>query len=109
MRHVLSEIGMTDFKISFSGGSLASITNILSQSDVLTVLPYSVVFMARRQRTLAALSIRIGHPERSLGILTRSDTDPRPTVRRFKRFVEAEFRSLGQLITQHEQNSVWRS
>lgn len=108
MRHVLSEIGMTDFKISFSGGSLASITNILSQSDVLTVLPYSVVFMARRQRTLAALSIRIGHPERTLGILTRSDTDPRPTVRRFKRFVEAEFRSLGQLITQHEQNSVWR-
>lgn len=109
MRHVLSEIGMTDFKISFSGGSLAAITNILSQSDVLTVLPYSVVFMARRQRTLAALSVRIGHPERSLGILARSDTEQRSTVRRLQRFLEGEFRSLAQLIIQHEQNSLWRS
>ena len=109
MRHVLSEIGVTDFKISFSGGSLASITNILSQSDVLTVLPYSVVFMARRQKMLAALSVRIGHPERSLGILTKGDMEVRPAIRRFKRFVESEFRNLAQLIMQQEQNSLWRS
>jgi DNA-binding transcriptional LysR family regulator len=108
MRHVLNEIGVTDFKISFSGGSLASITSILSQSDVLTVLPYSVVFMARRQRLLAALSIRIGHPERSLGILAKAGDIQRPTVARFKRFVEAEFRNLSLIIMQHEQNSLWR-
>lgn len=33
MRNILTEIGVTDFKISFSGGSLASIVNILSDSD----------------------------------------------------------------------------
>lgn len=109
MRNVLNEIGATDFKISFSGGTLASITNILSDSDVLTVLPYSVVFMARRQKTLSALSIRIGHPERSLGILMLDGEHERPPVRRFMRFVEAEFGNLSQTIAQQERNSVWRS
>lgn len=108
MRNILTEIGVKDFKISFSGGSLASITNILSNSDALTVLPYSVVFMARRQRSLAALSIRIGHPERSLGILSLAVHHERPAVRRFKRFVEGEFRQLSHVIMQHEQNTLWR-
>lgn len=108
MRHVLRDIGVTDFKISFSGGSLASTTAILSNSDALTVLPYSVVFMARRQRTLAALSIRIGHPERTLGILTRGAELERPSPRRFRRFIDAEFKNLSHLIQQHEQNIVWR-
>ncbi|MFQ0815144.1 LysR family transcriptional regulator [Brucella anthropi] len=109
MRHILTEIGMKDFKISFSGGSLASITTILAQSDALTVLPYSVVFMARRQQTLAALSIRIGHPERSLGILFRQGDAERPAVRRLRRYVETEFRNLSQAIMQHEQNNLWRA
>lgn len=108
MRHVLHDIGVRDFKISFSGGSLASTTTILSNSDALTVLPHSVVFMARRQRTLAALSIRIGHPERTLGLLTRSGDRDRPSTLRFRRFIENEFRNLSQLIHKHEQNTVWR-
>ena len=108
MRHVLREIGVNDFKISFSGGTLASTTTILSNSDALTVLPHSVVFMARRQRTLAALSVRIGHPERTLGILTRDTNIERPAVKRFRRFIEREFRNLSQLIQKHEQNTVWR-
>lgn len=109
MRQVLTEIGVKDFKISFSGGNLASITNILAHSDVLTVLPHSVVFMARRQQTLAALSIRIGHPERSLGILSRPQSHDRPAVQRFARFAEAEFAKLSQRILQKEQNILWRA
>lgn len=109
MRNVLNEIGATDFKISFSGGSLSSITAILRDSDVLTVLPYSVVFMARRQQTLSALSIHIRHPERNLGILVPANQHERPPIRRFKRFIEAEFANLSQTITQREQNAVWRS
>lgn len=108
MRHVLKDIGVNDFKISFSGGTLASTTTILSNSDALTVLPHSVVFMARKQRTLAALSIRIGHPERTLGILTRSSDPERPAIKRFRRFIETDFRNLSQLIQKHEQNTVWR-
>lgn len=108
MSNILTEIGVTDIKISFSGGSLASIVNILAHSEALTILPYSVVYMARRQRSLAALSIRISHPERSLGLLSLSNAPDRPSIKRFKRFVENEFRQLSHVIMQQEQNSVWR-
>jgi DNA-binding transcriptional LysR family regulator len=109
MRKVLADIGLHDFKISFSGGTLASTTTILARSDALTILPYSVVFMARRQQNLAALPIRIGHPDRSLGILTRVESSERPAVRRFKRFIDSEFQNVSDLIMQRERNTVWRS
>ena len=109
MRIVLADIGIREFKISFSGGSLASVTSILSHSDALTVLPYSVVFMARRARTLSALSIRIGHPERSLGILSLSSSETeRASVRRLKQFLESEFRTFSQVVSQHEKETLRR-
>ncbi|MEO0542634.1 MAG: LysR family transcriptional regulator [Pseudomonadota bacterium] len=108
MRQVLADIGMRDFKVSFSGGSLSATTNILMNSEALTVLPYSVVFMARKQRTLAALSVRLGHPERSLGIMSLRAVAPRPSVYRFSRFLATEFSGLSQRIVKQEQNLVWR-
>ncbi len=109
LRLVLNSIGVSDFKVAFSGGSLASIVNILSQSDSLTILPLSVVFMLRRQNLVSALSIRIGHPKRNLGMLTLTGEEKRPTVLRFKRFIRDEFAGLAQIIARHEQNSHWRS
>ena len=108
LRSILAGIGMSDFKVSFSGGTLASIINILAHSDALTVLPYSVVFMLRRQQALAALPIRINHPERSLGQMWNPNETERPSVRRFRRFIDAEFSSLRTTIIKHEQNTLWR-
>lgn len=108
LRSILAGIGMIDFKVSFSGGTLASITNILTRSDALTVLPYSVVFMQRRQQALAALPIRINHPQRSLGQMWNPTQTERPSVRRFRRFVDAEFSNLRSTIMKHEQNTLWR-
>lgn len=108
MRHILRDIGANDIRISFSGGTLASMAAILSNSQALTILPYSVVFMARKQKTMAALSIRINHPERMLGILSRAAEASNPTARRFHRFIETEFKNLSRFIQQHEQNTVWR-
>ncbi|MEM1375752.1 MAG: LysR family transcriptional regulator [Pseudomonadota bacterium] len=108
MRQVLSDIGMRDFKVSFSGGSLSATTNILMNSEALTVLPYSVVFMARKQRTLSALSVRLGHPERSLGILIHARKLERPSAKRFIRFLTNEFASLSERIVKQDQNAVWR-
>ncbi|PWW00249.1 DNA-binding transcriptional LysR family regulator [Hoeflea marina] len=108
LRNVLASIGMRDFKVSFSGGSLTSVVTILERSDALTVLPYSVVFMLRRQKALSALSIRIGHPERSLGMLWPRDSPLRPSVRRFRQFIAKEFTALASTISKHEQNALWR-
>lgn len=108
LRTVLSSIGVTDFKVSFSGGSLASIVNILSQSDSLTVLPLSVVFMLRKQRAVSVLSIPIGHPKRNLGMLVNKDVPDRPSLTRFKNFIREEFAGLSEALARHEMSAEWR-
>lgn len=109
LRAVLAGIGVQKFKIAFTGGSLSAVVNLLAGSDALTVLPYSVVFMLRRQNTLDTLSIRIGDPDRHLGILSNAELEPRPATARFARFIETEFKSLANLILRYEQNDLWRS
>lgn len=109
LRAVLEGIGMRDFKVSFSGGSLTSVTNILAGSDALTVLPYSVVAMLRRQNTVAALSIRIGDPDRHLCLIAREARPEHPAVRRLARFIEAEFKSFSAILHRREQDGLWRA
>ncbi|MEL7099127.1 MAG: LysR family transcriptional regulator [Pseudomonadota bacterium] len=106
LRAVLDGIGVTNFKVSFSGGSLGSVTNVLSGSDALTVLPYSVVFMLRRQNALAALPVRIGDPDRHLNVIAPENASP--AGRKLVRFIRTEFVRLATLITRAEQNSLWR-
>ena len=108
LRAVLDGIGMSDFKVSFSGGSLASVTTVLSSSDALTVLPYSVVFRLKRQNALNSLPIRIGDPDRHLCVLHKGSTAHVPAHKRFIRFVMSEFAAIDRLMQRHEQNSVWR-
>ncbi len=102
---VLKSIGVTDFKVSFSGGSLSSIVNLLARTDSLTVLPLSVVFMLRKQKLVSALSVRVRHPKRNLGILTATTSAERPAIRRFKQFLRAEFTGLSEEIARYEQST----
>lgn len=94
LRSVLASIGIQDFKVSFSGGSLASVTRILSASESLTVLPYSVVHVLRRQNRITALPVRIGDPERNLRILTRKAAAPIQVQESFSFSIEREFKVL---------------
>ncbi len=106
---VLKGIGITDFKISVSGGSLASIGNLMVGSNALTVLPYSVVYMQKHLGHLVALPIRIEHPARQLGFLRRSDRPERPAVRRFRNYLKQQFASFWHAIGERERNAIWRS
>ena len=108
LRTVLKEIGIKDFKVSFTGGSLSATVNILVGSDALTVLPFSVVFMMRNQRSVSALSIRIGDPDRHLGVLQRADVTAKPAVRRVANHIRSEFEALATSITRVSQDTVWR-
>lgn len=58
--------------VSPQSGLLASILGVMSGSEALTVLPYSVVFMQRRSDTIAALPVKLEHPDRQLGLLWRN-------------------------------------
>lgn len=108
LRAVLEGIGAKDFKVSFSGGSLSAVVNILTGSDTLTVLPFSVVFMMRRQNSVSALPIRIGDPDRHLGIVHYEARSPSPPVKRFAAYIRSEFETLASSITRVGQDAIWR-
>jgi len=108
LRNVLREIGIRDFRVSFTGGSLSATVNILQGSDALTVLPFSVVFMMRHQKAVSALSIRIGDPDRHLGILRRTDIKLSPAASRMRDHIRGEFETLSSSITRVSQGTVWR-
>jgi len=108
LRTVLKEIGIKDFKVSFTGGSLSATVNILTGSDALTVLPFSVVFMMRNQQSVSALSIRIGDPDRHLGIVTHADTRLKPAAQRVRTYIRHEFETLAGSILRVSQDSLWR-
>ncbi len=108
LKMALDSIGIHDFRVSFTGGSLASIISVMGGSDSLTVLPYSVVFMQRAARTVTALPVKLEHPERELGILWHVDRPVRPAVKRFHKFLEAEFTGLAHRIDERGREEVWR-
>lgn len=96
LRNLLDGMGQRDLRISFSGGSLSAIVNVLLGSDSLTVLPFSVVCRQQRHNSLEILPIEIGDPNRHLGIVT-SKLRPEPeAARRFADFVEVRFRDFQQ-------------
>lgn len=107
LRAMLLSFGATEIKIRYSGGSLMSVVNYLTRLDALTVLPHSVVFAMRKDRSITALPITIPHPERALAILRRSDPVRAPAVDRFAEFVQKSFESLRHLIKRHEEAVVW--
>ncbi|WP_170429475.1 LysR family transcriptional regulator [Ruegeria arenilitoris] len=98
LRNTLDGIGVRDLKISFTGGSLSAVVNVLTGSDSLTVLPFSVVFMMQRQKTLTALPIKIGDPDRHLGCVTLSGRHMSASTHRLLEFIERKFEMLDRLI-----------
>ncbi len=107
LQRALKSIGQEDFRVSFSGGTLASIQSVLTGSDTLTVLPYSVVFLSRRNMALEALPLKIDHPDRQLGLLTVTDRQSPPAVRQLTTFLQGECQRL-QARMDHEQQITRR-
>jgi DNA-binding transcriptional LysR family regulator len=107
LQRALKSIGKEDFRVTFSGGTFASIVSVLARSDSLTVLPYSVVFLSRRTAGLEALPLKIEHPDRQLGMLTPRERQPAPALHLFAAFLAEEFKLL-EARMQHEQQVTRR-
>ena len=98
MRALLDRIGQRELKIGFTGGSLSAVLNVLTGSDSLTVLPFSVVFMLQRQNQVTALPIPIGDPDRHLGIVTKNRKSSHRAATRFADFVQTRFEAIEEQI-----------
>jgi DNA-binding transcriptional LysR family regulator len=98
LRHQLMIMGIKNFRISFSGGTIASTLAILTGSNALTILPFSVVYTASKSNNIAALPIHVEHPDRTLGMVTRRGVTLPPAIARAHQFLELRFRKLADEI-----------
>jgi len=94
LRHQLTIMGIKNFKISFSGGTLAGTLAILASSNALTILPFSVVDAASKSNNIAALPMRVEHPDRTLGMVTRHGVPLSPAISRAHQFLSIRFKRL---------------
>lgn len=104
----LAGLGVENARFAYSGGSLSSVLNFLISSDTLTVLPFSVVFVQRRQFDLRAARIRINHPARDLCLVENPAAESSPAVDRLKRHIATTFATLARTLAHHETNSLWK-
>ncbi|NVO25580.1 LysR family transcriptional regulator [Donghicola mangrovi] len=94
LKGAITSIGSENFKFTFSGGTLASIQSFLVRTDCLTVLPYSVVYLMKSAGQIVSLPIKVSHPDRKLGILTRKGEDLTPMLKTFISFLEEQCENL---------------
>ena len=107
LHSILETIGISQFEVRYSGGSLLSVLNVLEETDALTVLPHSVVFAFRNQRPVRVLPVPIAQPARSLGVMRKADAMRLPASEKLAAHVIAGFRELSVLIKRHENSIVW--
>ena len=93
IQRVLSGFGLDHMPVAFSGGTFASIVGVLTGSDALTVLPASVVLLASPSSNVVALPLRIEHPDRQLGMLSRRDGDA--SLARLREFLAGQGAWIG--------------
>lgn len=94
LRALLDRIGHRELKIGFTGGSLSAVLNVLSSSESLTVLPFSVVHTVQRYTRLDMLPIDMGGPDRHLGIVTLKAKTPHQAAQRFSDFLDDHFQGI---------------
>jgi len=107
LRTTLLALRADRIRVSYAGGSLASIVNHMIGSDSLAVLPHSVVFAMRRAGEITALPMQLEHPPRALGVLRARGPGRLPAAERFAAHVRDEFAALRDLIRRHEQVVIW--
>ena len=107
LQMILMSIGMSDLNIRYSGGSLMSVVNFLSETEALAVLPFSVVFALRESGHVTVLPYQIPQPNRSLGIMRRAGGPRNPASDRFASYIIVAFDSLRHAIKRHETAVVW--
>lgn len=88
LQRTLDGFGLDHMPVAFSGGTFASIVGVLTGSDTLTVLPASVVLLAAPATGIVSLPLRIEHPDRQLGMLSRRDGAP--SLQRLREFLAAQ-------------------
>ncbi|NDV02397.1 LysR family transcriptional regulator [Pseudoroseicyclus tamaricis] len=104
---ILLTLGSNELAIRYSGGSLMSVINYLSETDALAILPHSVVFAMRHENKVGVVPLDVPQPKRVIGILTAAGAPMAPAVKRMADHIQQEFASMAEAIERHERTIVW--
>ncbi len=107
LQMILMTVGIPDFNVRYSGGSLMSVINYMAETSALAVLPHSVVFAHRKENRITFLPFDIPQPNRALGILRRAAAPRLQAADRFAAHIVAAFDDMRHLIKRHESAVVW--
>lgn len=107
LHSILLTLGIAEVSIRYSGGSLMSLMNYVSNTDALAILPLSVVYSMRDEGHIDLLPLDIPQPDRTLGILTKADRPMTPVCQKFNAYIVEQFRDLSTLIADHERSVHW--
>jgi DNA-binding transcriptional LysR family regulator len=105
---IRSSLGSVELDIRYSGGSLLSVINYMSETDALAIWPFSVWFAERKLSRIAVLPVDIPQPQRNLGVLRQEGSPANPAAAAFAEYVVQSFETMQQLILRHENAVVWR-
>jgi DNA-binding transcriptional LysR family regulator len=105
---IRSSLGAVELDIRYSGGSLLSVINYMTETDALAIWPFSVWFAERKLNRIAVLPVDIPQPQRNLGILLQEGSPTNPAAAAFAVYVVESFHAMQQLILRHENAVVWR-
>lgn len=100
---LILSLGATEPKIRYTGGSLIGVLNVMKATNALTILPESVVFALRAERSVTALPFTVPHPERALGLLRGAGAAASPAIERFARHIQAGTAALRAEMERHAQ------
>jgi DNA-binding transcriptional LysR family regulator len=107
LQMILMTVGIPDFNVRYSGGSLMSVINYMAETSALAVLPHSVVFAHRKENRITFLPFDIPQPNRALGILRRAAAPRLQAADRFAGHIVSAFDDMRHLIKRHESAVVW--
>ena len=108
LRATLTEMGAKDYRVSFTGGSLGSVLNVLAGSESLTILPFSVIFAQKKKYGVTSMRMKVPHPDRTVGLITPKNATQTPVVQHFHKHLVNVFKTLSQTIAFSEKSDMWR-
>ena len=94
MRDILNELNAHNFNTAFSGGALATVAQLLEESDCLAILPAYVLQKLKSRYTLTTANISLTTPTRSIMMVSNADEVHSQVQSAFFDYLEGAFHDL---------------
>lgn len=100
LRDILNELDAQEFNTAFSGGALATVAEILEDSNYLALLPEYVLRKLQNRYPLSFVKLDMSTPTRSIMLISNADEVRSRLQRNFSTYIENAFDSLARSLSE---------